>query len=692
MYKKSFLISLSFAASLALTGCGGGSDSNDNTSTVIEEDVTESTYEVTMVSDYGTPYYANLSTGEDVTDDSWHFSYEKGVGFKTNRDSNLSVCIAKTYTDLYDNGTAVQSEFEQLTLTNTKDAFDEVTLENCQESDFIIDSVESQFQDWYSYNSTTHVVTVNTDSTNGWIVRSSDGNSYARLTATAYSAGVTFDVENWDGSEFTTAVSTGNLDYSSGEVFYNIEDNTNSTTEFDGWDIKIVQDGYGHKIYVNGGESGSKDAGIGMVLLDSASEVSDPTDSEQIYKYYGDKSQGAMSQPGDYGALEMIGYSMWPTFAVYIFKDDDTYYKAQIVSNTGVDGADASGNHVIRYALLDSSVNFASDDVVDLDDNSDSVVESEAGATATFEMDATSSVSYADFTIGATVEDDSWQIAYEKYVGFKSNSDAGVSVCVAKTYENLFDGTTAVQSEFESLTADNTLNDFEAVQLSNCQASDYITDSIESQFQDWHTSGYDASIETDATKNGWIVRSSDGSSYVRLKVSNMEDGALKFDVENWNGTSFDTAITTEALSYYTADTYYDLETNFSSETEFDGWDIKLTNVNHYPGIFVNGGASGTGTAGVGALQVTSVDDVTDPTDTTEVYKYFGDTATGALKTPGDFGPFQYSVASQHKMWPTFAVYIIKDQDKYYKMQVLSNYGSDGVQESGSLLIRYAEFE
>jgi hypothetical protein len=681
MIQKSFLIGFSVAASVALSGCGGsgssgGSSTNDN---IIE------TSSVNMMSDYSTPYYANLSTGENVTDDSWHFSYLKGVGFKTNREAEVSVCIAKTYSALYSDSSPVQAEFEALTASNTLADFESVSLSDCEANDYITDTVESQFKDWYTYDSETHVVTVNVDSSNGWIVRTADGNSYARLTATAYSGGVTFDVENWNGSAFTTAVSTGNLDYSSGTVFYNIEDNTNSTTEFSGWDIKIEQDGYGHNIYVNGGESGDGEAGIGYVLLNSAADVTDPTDSSQIYKYYGDAATGAMSQPGDYGALEMIGYQMWPTFAVYIFKEGDKYYKAQIVSNYGSDGAQESGNHVIRYAELISAGDSSSAGSTD---------SSSAGETITFDMDATdSSVAvYADLSIGATVTDDSWQIAYQKYVGFKSNSNTGISICVAKTYDDLYSDSSPVQAEFEALTASNTLADFESVSLSDCEANDYLTDGVESQFTDWHTSGSEAEIVNDPAINGWIVRTADGNSYARIKALTMADGELTFSVELWNGTSFDAAITTEPLAYYMEDTYYDIETNTKAATEFDGWDLKFTNIDHYPGIFVNGGASGNGTAGVGALQVTTADDVTDPTDTEQVYKYFGDSASGALNTPGDFGPFEYSVASMHQMWPTFAVYIVKDGDTYYKMQVLGNYGSDGSLQSGNLVIRYAKFE
>ena len=108
---------------------------------------------------------------------------------------------------------------------------------------------------------------------------------------------------------------------------------------------------------------------------------------------------------------------------------------------------------------------------------------------------------------------------------------------------------------------------------------------------------------------------------------------------------------------------------------------------------VNGGASGNGSGGIGLLLKAKAADafaVTDPTNTQQVYKYFGDSVEGVLSKPGNYGPFHYSVEGNHKMWPTFTTYLFTDGTRFYKAQVISNYGEDGTAASGNLYLRYEE--
>ena len=42
------------------------------------------------------------------------------------------------------------------------------------------------------------------------------------------------------------------------------------------------------------------------------------------------------------------------------------------------------------------------------------------------------------------------------------------------------------------------------------------------------------------------------------------------------------------------------------------------------------------------------------------------------------------------MWPTFTTYLFKDGERYFKAQIVSNYGADGTMSSGNLYVRYAE--
>lgn len=204
-------------------------------------------------------------------------------------------------------------------------------------------------------------------------------------------------------------------------------------------------------------------------------------------------------------------------------------------------------------------------------------------------------------------------------------------------------------------------------------------------------------VHSDDT-NGWILKSADGKAYARIKFTEFatRQYTIKLDYELWDAASksFKSKVSTPPLDFSKGAAYWDLETNSVSAVDTGDWELKFSKEGRDILIQLNGGASGTGQAGAagkdGALQVASVDAVTDPTDTTQVYKYFADSAEGGLTKPGDFGPLHYAVGGGHAMWPTFATYLIEDNNNFYKMQVVSNTGESGSDPSGTLVIRYDE--
>lgn len=327
---------------------------------------------------------------------------------------------------------------------------------------------------------------------------------------------------------FQSAVSTPELDYSSAPVYWDLETNS-IVTEDDDWELKISRQGYGHVIQVNGGASGSGDAAIGAVMADSPFEVTDPTDRNQVYKFFEDTASGVLSTPGGYGPLEysVAGmHKMWPNYATYVFEENGAYYKAQVIGNYGEDGTSPSATLQLRIAQAGAN---EPSQIVTLDAASD-----------------TTKAAYLDLATGVTVsEDQIWHLAYQKYVGFKTNSgvsgNGNVQGCLAHSYETLYDENgSAVQTEFESKTAENTLATFDAVTYENCSESDWLTDAVQSQFKDWYT--YDMATHTvtihEDASNGWILRSASSNTegdyqYARIKVTDFGSGKLTFAVENW---------------------------------------------------------------------------------------------------------------------------------------------------------------
>lgn len=314
-----------------------------------------------------------------------------------------------------------------------------------------------------------------------------------------------------------------------------------------------------------------------------------------------------------------------------------------------------------------------------------------------------SKAAHLDLLSGHTVTDNSWQVAYQKYVGFKINgghSGSGtVEGCVAHQYPALFDAKgDPVVSEFERLTKDSTASDFDSVTKTSCD--DLKTDSLETVIEtgDWLDADYSqgAPIYSAKAGNGWIIRSSKKDAagayqYGRVKVKNVTvvfgastSRKVILSVENWDApsSSFNAAVDSPELDFSSSRVFWNMETN-TVVNEADDWELSLKlDGRDYP-MQINGN-------GVGILQVANADAVTDPADTAQVYRYFKDSVDGPLSKPGSHGPLQYSVKKQHKMWPTFTTYLLKDGSRYYKMQVISNYGADGTSPTASLYIRYEE--
>ncbi len=96
------------------------------------------------------------------------------------------------------------------------------------------------------------------------------------------------------------------------------------------------------------------------------------------------------------------------------------------------------------------------------------------------------------------------------------------------------------------------------------------------------------------------------------------------------------------------------------------------------------------------LVIKSAFDVTDPKNSEQIYKYYSDSADGAMNGPSNYGAFAYGVDDSHNMWPNFTTYLFKDGNdenaRYFKAQIVSNYGEDGTLASGNLYVRYAQVD
>lgn len=337
-----------------------------------------------------------------------------------------------------------------------------------------------------------------------------------------------------------------------------------------------------------------------------------------------------------------------------------------------------------------------------------------ADSSAFTAMDAATDTTQAarlDLASGQTVTDENWQVAYQKYVGFKLNGgvsgSGAVEGCIAHEYTALFDDEDQpVQAEFEALTLEKTAAAFATVNKASC--TDFSQDSLKTEINlaSWLAADYSTGAPVysalNEPQNGWIIKSASADaatsthSYARVMVKSVDvefgvttSRKLLFSVESWDVAteSFSAMVDSPEIDFSSTRAYWDMETN-TVVTASDDWDLSVVVNGQSYDLQVNGGASGSGSGGVGTLLIANAAAVTNPKDSTQVYRYFADSAVGILSTPGSYGPLQYNVAGGHKMWPTFTTYLIKDGNSYYKMQVVSNYGADGAAASSNLYLRY----
>jgi len=344
---------------ILLSGCGSESSSSSKG----DSDGVNEQNTANMNASSGSETRFNLKIGK-VDAINWQFAYQKYIGFKTNGGTSgsgsISACIAKKYDALYDtNNKPVQVKFEQLSADSTKADFEAVNKSDCTQNDYVTDSIDTQIEqsDWLSasFGQTGPVFSASTDMNNSWIIRSSTGDTYARVKVKTVEVDLSIpkrkiilSSELYQNGEFLTAVNSPELDFTNSKAYWDLETNTLSASESD-WDIAISVVGRKYQLEVGGGK--------GLVITpDGAQAVTDPTDSSQVYTYFADAASGAMSGPSEYGAFEFNiakNRKMWPNFTTYIFKDGENYFKAQVLSNYGKDGTLASGNLYIRYKKLD---------------------------------------------------------------------------------------------------------------------------------------------------------------------------------------------------------------------------------------------------------------------------------------------------------------------------------------------------
>lgn len=376
--KNKLILGSIVATAVMLSACN---DSSKKKQQEQEEEATQSILNIDA-SDYDNFVYYNLETLEKIdvvnpeTSSDWHIGFRRSSIVLNGGDAgsgNVAGALAAENTDFYDGGgSPILSAFINATGDNQTAHFDaatagsELTEYMEDENTLAIDgnsvAAYGPVDHWYEYNTTTHQISVNDSSF--WVIRSSDGDSYAKFHVTDIAmnvSGFTMDdisfefnyQSNVDSDFAVSGTAVANLDVSGGAVCYDIDAPGTASCTGAAWDLRFDPS---LEIYLNSGiEGGGSGAAFGPV---AASDISNPpvnNDGRNVPHWEFDGTSGIFTEESWYAYNLEDNHKLWSNFNVYAIDTDTTNpesvkVKAQIHSYYSDTGA--SGHLSVRVEQL----------------------------------------------------------------------------------------------------------------------------------------------------------------------------------------------------------------------------------------------------------------------------------------------------------------------------------------------------
>lgn len=369
------------AAVVLLAGCGGSDNSLEGPDeTGGSEEIQR---QVIDAKSYDQATYLNLNTGASVrmtaeeaqgrTD--WHLSFKRDrvqVNGGASGAGSVVGAVANSQDKFY--GADGEPNFNLL-VNATASSEEEALLAEYPapgSRDWVSDAITNNFgNDWYVYlGGVNGDMTANPD--NGWLVRSAEGNSYARMRVTGMdfptragegikSFTAVFDVQVPDTPTFapTQAKFTGAIGPEGGELCFDFDaDSTVNCETSAAWDVKLGFAGRDIYLRSNSGTSGEGNGGVfgpfkwdDLALYDSATIA--PGSGEDITgRYAADTTSGVFNATSWYAYDQAGGHLLRPNFRVYLIDTDTNdaqapVYAVQIVGYYGDDTV--SGQPIVRW-------------------------------------------------------------------------------------------------------------------------------------------------------------------------------------------------------------------------------------------------------------------------------------------------------------------------------------------------------
>lgn len=307
--------------------------------------------------------------------------------------------------------------------------------------------------------------------------------------------------------------------------------------------------------------------------------------------------------------------------------------------------------------------------------SSDDVIAPPPPVEGTLTVDAAADWAYVDLATGDLVtptpsanESGAWDVAFNVTSVMLNGGEAGpggvVGYCVCQN-------AAATDEQVLDMTAESELAGFEAVTAVPAGVA-WTEDALTPALTGWYT-GAGASAAADPSRT-FLVRLAGGDGYAKLHITGIEGASatapgtvtLEWAVQPSSDAAFGPTIAQAFDVTAEGTTLIDLDPSEGVPIG-TGWDLKLEGWN----VSLNGGPSGAGDVGV--IPTGEVfEDIT--TAFVEDVSYRTDSYTGVF---GDSPWYRYDIEGDHRISPTFDVYLVKRGTAVYKLQLLDYYGATG---------------
>lgn len=383
MNRPSSLLSVAIASAL-LTACGGGSsndisDSNDNSGgnglpdNVSAQQINASSSDAAAYLNLETGSVMTMTDEEAAASSDWHLAFKRNniqLNSGASGPGQVAGAVAADQADFY---TSTGEPNSSVFLNATADSELEHLLAPMSEpSSWTGDAVVSQFgNDWYVYNSGN--ITANPD--NGWLVRSAEGNSYARMQVNGIdfptravppegvkSFQIDFDVQPAAQATFTgTATFTGSIPGTGGELCFDFDSDATVGCDTATWDVKLGFVDRDFYLRTNSGPSGEGDGGafgpFEWTELETYTNATISDGGQDITHHYEADSSGGIFTNSLWYAYSLQGnHKLWPNYRVYLIDTDSTddaspIYAMQVTGYYNDSGD--SGYPAIRWTAVE---------------------------------------------------------------------------------------------------------------------------------------------------------------------------------------------------------------------------------------------------------------------------------------------------------------------------------------------------